>query len=166
MSWAHYLFEREENLDAIYMAARAAMAFFITLVLIRVAGVRLFGRRSSFDIIVIITMGSILARGIVGASSFWATVAASATMILIHRLLGWLSCINEKAERLVKGQATILYRDGNIIKDNLMKTSLSKADLLESLHLEMKKTSLEEVDVAFMETNGRISFILKEGKKE
>ena len=43
---------------------------------------------------------------------------------------------------------------------------MSENDLHESLRLETKKLTLAEIDTAFMETNGRISFILKEDDKQ
>jgi uncharacterized membrane protein YcaP (DUF421 family) len=161
MNWQHYLFEREENLTALQMAARAAMIFIITLILIRIGGVRIFGKKSAVDTIILIVMGSVLARGIVGASSIWPVVAAAGTMIIIHHVLAFLSFKNKKMEALIKGSPTVLYAKGKILYKNLHKKSLSEADLMESLRLETKKTSLEDIETAFMETNGRISFIEK-----
>ena len=54
------------------------------------------------------------------------------------------------------------YKDDQIIWENMKKGSISKQELMESLHLETKKISLESIEIAFLETNGRISFILKE----
>jgi uncharacterized membrane protein YcaP (DUF421 family) len=39
-------------------------------------------------------------------------------------------------------------------------------DLHESLRLETNKLTLSQIDTAFMETNGRISFILKKEKDQ
>ncbi|HET6994138.1 MAG TPA: YetF domain-containing protein [Chitinophagaceae bacterium] len=150
-----------EYLSALQMSVRAAIIFFVLLFLIRVGGVRIFGRRSGFDLVIVITMGSVLARGIVGASPFLATIAASAAMIVIHRLLGWLSSKNRRFEKIIKGDHLVLYDKDRIIMENLEKSSLSREDLEESLRLETKSSSLEKVETAYLETNGRISFILK-----
>jgi uncharacterized membrane protein YcaP (DUF421 family) len=158
----HNLIGQGENLTPTQMAIRAVIAFFITIILIRLGGVRIFGKKSAFDTIVMITMGSVLARGIVGASPFLSVIAAAAAMILIHRLLGWLSFKSRKFEWLLKGTHTVLYQHGKILWKNLEKTSLSEQDLHESLRLETKEDSLENIHTAYMETNGRISFIKKE----
>jgi uncharacterized membrane protein YcaP (DUF421 family) len=155
------LFGHGENLTPLQMAVRAVITFFITLILIRVGGVRIFGKRSGFDTIIMITMGSVLARGIVGASPYLATIAAATAMIIVHRLLAWLSIKNKKLESVIKGKRTVLYEGGKIIFKNLRKAALSEEDLLESLRLETKHNSFEKVEKAFIETNGRISFILK-----
>jgi len=149
-----------ENLTAFQMSARAAIMFVIMLILIRIGGVRIFGKRSGFDTIIMMTMGSIVARGIVGASPFLSTVAAAAAMIVVHRVFGLLSS-NRILETLIKGTPLTLYKDGRILSNNLRRASLTVEDLKESLHLETKSTSLETIETACLETNGRISFILK-----
>ena len=155
------LFGHGEDITPLQMTVRAIIVFFITLILIRIGGVRIFGRRSAVDTIIVITMGSVLARGIVGASPFLATISASAAMIVIHRLLGWLSAKYRRIEIIIKGDHVLLYTNGKIIPKNLEKTSLSKEDLEESLRLETKSNSLDKVESAYLETNGRISFIMK-----
>ena len=126
---------------------------------------RTFAKRSPFDTIITIMLGAVLARGVVGASDYIDTVAASVVMVAMHRTVAWLSVKNKKFERLVKGTYIKLYHDGALIGNNLEKTGMSENDLHESLRLETKKLTLAEIDTAFMETNGRISFILKEKDK-
>ena len=151
-----------EQLSISQMAIRAVIIFIIMIILMRIGGVRIFGKKSAFDTILMITMGAVLARGIVGASPFLSVTGAATAMVLIHRLLGWLSYKSKKIERIIKGTRTILYKDGIILYKNLAKTSLSENDLHESLRLETQQDSLGEIEIAYMETNGRISFIKKE----
>jgi hypothetical protein len=44
------------------------------------AGLRTFAKQSTFDNIIVILLGAVLARGVVGASPFWSTVGASVVM--------------------------------------------------------------------------------------
>ena len=74
------LFGSGEHLTALQMAVRAFIMFFITLALIRFGGMRIFGKKTAFDNILVIMLGAILARGVVGASPFFSTVAASAAI--------------------------------------------------------------------------------------
>ena len=148
------------------MSARAAVIFFVTLILIRIGGVRMFARRSALDTILMITLGAVLSRAIIGASPFISVIAASAAMVIIHRLLGFLSVKSTTIEAIVKGRHTVLYQNGKIVRKNLAKTSISEGDLMESLRLETKDTSLEKIDKAYLEDNGRISFVLKKNSSE
>lgn len=162
MSTINFLFGEGEHLNILQMSCRAFVMFFITLTLLRLGGMRIFGKKSAFDTIIVIMLGAVLARGIVGASSFFATVAAAAVMIVIDRTLAWASLKSKLVSSLVKGTPLVLYMNGELVWDNMKTASLSKEDLLESLRLETNKNSLEEVELAEMETNGRISFVLKE----
>lgn len=164
MNTIYNIFGQGEQLTILQMSARAIVVFFISLLLIRLGGLRLVGKRSSFDTIITITMGSVLARGVVGASPFFSTVAAAASMIAVHRLLAWGACVYNSFDKLVKGKALLLYKDGQILWENMKLATLSKADLLESLRLETKSEDFSHVQKAYLETNGRISFVLKNGK--
>ncbi len=166
MDTIQFLFGEGEKLNILQMSMRSLIMFIIMLILIRFAGRRAFAKKSSFDNIIVIMLGAVLARGVVGASPFWSTVAASVIMIILHRIVAWLSVKNNFVERLVKGNAILLFQKEKIIGKNLTKTGISKKDLHESLRLETKKDSLEDIEDAYLETNGRISFILKKKEEE
>jgi uncharacterized membrane protein YcaP (DUF421 family) len=84
----------------------------------------------------------------------------------MHRLIAWITVRSRKLEKVIKGSYIKLYQDGALIDNNLEKTGMSENDLHESLRLEAKKMTLSEIDTAFLETNGRISFILKDNKEK
>lgn len=161
MNTINYLFGEGEHLTMLQMCMRTFTMFIVMLALIRLSGMRTFAKRSPFDTIITIMLGAILARGVVGASNYIDTIAASILMVSMHRLVAWLSVKNKKFERLIKGTYIKLYSEGAIISNALEKTGMSENDLHESLRLETKKLTLSEIDNAFLETNGRISFILK-----
>jgi uncharacterized membrane protein YcaP (DUF421 family) len=155
-----------EELTILQMSIRAFFTFIIMLVLIRLAGMRTFAKKSSFDNIIVILLGAVLARGVVGASPYGSTVAASVVMVGLHRLVAWLSVKNQQFEKLIKGSYLKLYENGVLKEKKLKKTGMSKNDLQESLRLETNKLTFSEIDTVFMETNGRISFILKKPQQE
>ena len=161
MDTINFLFGEGEKLNMLQMGMRAFLMFFIMLILIRFTGRRAFAKKSSFDNIIVIMLGAVLARGVVGASPFWATVAASIVMVIMHRITAWLAVKNKPVEKLIKGEYISLYNQKKFVDNNLTKTGISKNDLHESLRLETKKDSLEDIESAYLETNGRISFILK-----
>jgi uncharacterized membrane protein YcaP (DUF421 family) len=150
-----------EHLDWIQMSIRAGAMFMITLILIRLGGMRMVRQRSAFDTIIMITMGSVLARGVVGASSFTATIAAAICMIIINRVIAWLVERYKPVNLLVKGKPTLLYSEGHIHWHNMRMASISMSDLMESLRLETKRESFDEVERAVLEANGRISFVMQ-----
>lgn len=151
-----------EDISALHMTARAILVFFIALFLIRFGGLRIIGKKSGFDLVIVIMLGAVLSRGIVGASPFGATIVASAAMVFINKTVAWLCVKNKTLDYFFKGKPVILYTAGKIHWDNMYRVSLSKSDLLTSLRLETNSEDLEQVDVAQIEPNGRISFIFKQ----
>jgi uncharacterized membrane protein YcaP (DUF421 family) len=150
-----------EELNILQTAVRAFVMFFITLALIRLGGMRVFAKKSAFDTIIIIMMGAVLARVITGNAPFIPTVAGSAVMVAVNKLLAWLSVKNVHLNRLIKGQSIRLFHDGKIDWKNMERACLSYSDLMESLRLETLKDSFADIETAYLETNGRISFIEK-----
>jgi uncharacterized membrane protein YcaP (DUF421 family) len=162
MDTIQFLFGEGEELNMLQMSMRAFVMFCIMLLLVRFTGRRAFAKKSSFDNIIVIMLGAVLARGVVGASPFWSTVAASVVMVIMHWIIAWLAVKNRIIERLIKGNYIRLYDNDKFVDNNLAKTGISKNDLHESLRLETKNDTLENIETAFLETNGRISFILKQ----
>lgn len=152
--WGH-----GENLGPVPMAVRALAMFFIVLAEIRFAGARSFGKKTAFDNVVVIMLGSVAARGVVGASPFASTVAACAMIVVVHRLIGRLCVTQRWLARLVEGVRVPLHVKGKILRDNLKLTSISEEDLLESHRLETQSAELSARMDAYLERNGRISFV-------
>ena len=109
-----------EQLNALQMSIRAFVMFLIALLFIRLTGKRAFAKKSPFDNVIVIMLGAVLARGVVGASPFFSTVAAAAMMMIIHRILAWSSVENKLVNKLLKGEIIPLYKDGKI-SQNLYK---------------------------------------------
>lgn len=150
-----------EHLNPIHMGIRAILIFFIALVMIRLGGFRIMGKKSGFDLVIIIMLGAVLARAIVGASPMLSTIAAAGIMIAVNRALAWISLKNPKISALINGKPLVICQDGEINWKNMDKICLSESELYSSLRLERHQNNLAQIKLATMETNGRISFILK-----
>src|SRR4051812_17803505 len=105
----HQLFGEGQQLDTMQMAARALVMFFVALLLIRVGGIRIFGKRDALDNIIAVLMGAILSRGVVGASSFISVTMATTVMVIVHRAIAWICVHNKSIEWLVKGKKIVIY---------------------------------------------------------
>lgn len=161
MEWIHTLFGEGKDLNSLQMSCRAIIAFFITLILIRIAGIRTFGKKSAFDNVIIIMLGSILSRVVVGASPFIPTTLACLAFVLVHWLLARISVYNDTVGRWIKGERTSLYTGGRENEENMKKARISHKDLVEGLRLKINTESFEEVKEIFLERNGEISVVKK-----
>ena len=156
------LFGSGEHLTALQMGARSFVMFFITLALIRIAGMRIFGKKTAFDNILVIMLGAILARGVVGASPFFSTVAAATVMVIVHKILAILAMKHVWVGKIVKGIHRSLFKDGEINWKNMRISSISKDDLMEGVRLEIHSDNLDDVKEAVIEKNGEVSVIKKQ----
>lgn len=155
------IFGEGENLSTLQMSVRAAAIFIITLILLRIAGRRSFGMKSPFDNIIVILLGAILSRTVVGASEFVPTISAALVIAVLHRICAWFGSFNLSFGRVIKGKKIALYQNGQIMRENLKRALVSEADLYAGLRNNLQEESFEHVESAYMESNGQISFVRK-----
>jgi len=150
-----------ENISPLEIAARSAVMFIIALLLIRMAGMRPFGKGDGFDKIITFLIGAILSRGVVGATPFFSTVVSMIVIILIHKLLAKLSIYSKWFGAKVKGERILLFKDGMFLDGNMNRANVTQHDILEDLRLTTQSESLEKIKEAYMERTGEISFVKK-----
>jgi uncharacterized membrane protein YcaP (DUF421 family) len=161
MKWIDILFGHGTELSSLQMGCRAFAAFFIALILLRIAGVRTFGKKSPFDNVIVIMLGSVLSRAVVGASPFIATSVACLVLVVIHWILAKLSYRVEFIGTLVKGKKAVLYEESGQNKKNMENTNISQEDLMEEIRLQINQDDLKDIKKIFIERNGQISIIKK-----
>jgi len=151
-----------ENITPLEIAARSAVMFIVALMLIRLAGMRPFGKGESFDQVITFLIGAILSRGVVGATPFFSTIISVIVIILIHRILSRLSIYSKVIGRIAKGNNYVLYRNGEFVKENMKKANISDNDILEELRLQCKCKEMDNIKEIYLERTGKISFIQKD----
>ena len=151
-----------ENISPLEIAARSAVMFVVALLLIRMAGMRPFGKGEPFDQIITFLIGGILSRGVVGATPFIPTVVSMIVIILVHKVFAKLSIYNKWFGAKVKGEKILLYRDGNFMPENMRRVNITEHDILEDERLQLQSADLNKVTEVYLERTGKISFIKKE----
>ncbi|HXR83486.1 MAG TPA: YetF domain-containing protein [Hanamia sp.] len=149
------------DLTSLQMSIRAFIIFFVALILIRFTGMRVFGIKSAFDTTIIIMLGAVLSRAVVGASPFIPTIVASAVLVVIHKIIATISVSNRTVSHLVKGKHLLLYKDGTLNEKNMRKCSLSFGDVMEEVRLTLNQNNLDNIEEIYMERTGKISVIEK-----
>ena len=150
-----------ENISPLEIAARSAVMFLIALVLIRMSGMRPFGKGNGVDTIISFLIGAILSRGVVGATPFLSTVASAIVILFIHNLIAKLCLHSEWMERIIKGRRYLLYKNGSFVKENMSKADVSEKDIYEELRIQCQLGTLAKIEEVNMERTGEISFVIK-----
>lgn len=141
--------------------ARAALIFLYGLVLVRVAGRRVFGKWSALDIVVSIVVGSNLSRALTGTAPLGGTLLATTLLMLLHWLLAMGAARWQGFSRFVEGHAVPLVHEGRLDEAERRFHAVSMADLQESL----RQSGLERPEQAekvALEPSGKIT-VLKGG---
>ncbi|HEY1077971.1 MAG TPA: YetF domain-containing protein [Fontimonas sp.] len=158
--WVLDFFGTGDDLDLLHMCSRAAVVFLLMLVMVRAAGRRSFALRSPFDLVVTILLGAVGGRAIVGASPFWPTMAACATLVLMHRGVAWLAVASPLIARIVNNPVRLLWSNGHIDPKAMRRALLTEEDLLEAAR-DAGERDLTRFAEIRLERSGRITLIRK-----
>ncbi len=143
------------------MVCRGTLIFFYTLLLVRFGGRRIFGKNSSFDIVLGVILGSIMSRALTANAKFIPTLAAATALVLLHWILAELSQRLPGFGHLVKGTEVRLVDDGQVLPEALNRTNLTEHDLMEALRTGGGTMTLEKVKAAYLERSGEISVVTR-----
>ena len=155
------LFGQGESITVIQMCFRAIVIYLIAILYVRLAGKRAFGRISTFDNIIVITLGALLSRAIVGISPFPHILASCLVLVFFHRLVAWITLRNHTIGKIVKGEPDSLFKNGKPNETNLHKNCISRNDLMEGVRMKLNENKLDNVDEVFIERNGEFSVVKK-----
>jgi uncharacterized membrane protein YcaP (DUF421 family) len=149
---------RVEMLDVyLLQAARAAAYYLGLLVLVRLAGKRLAGQTTTFDLLILITLGVVLQTTALqdGAAN---AVIFVITVFGLHRGLAVWCARSKLVRKLVRGSPRPLVRDGHVIEKALVAEAISRAELLAGLR-KLGFERPEDVKLAVLEETGHISAV-------
>lgn len=149
------------NITASQVAARAVLVFCAALAMLRVAGPRTFGRGTAFDLVLKITLGSLLSRAVMAASPLGSTLLACVIFVGLHRLLAMVAYRYDWFGWLIKGEATMLAEDGQLLRDQMRQSEITEKELLEGLRETASMSSINQVESMHLERSGKLSVVKK-----
>ncbi|MGE3979563.1 MAG: DUF421 domain-containing protein [Nitrospira sp.] len=141
-----------------------AFAYYAVLVTVmRLAGKRLAGQTTTFDLVILITISVVLQtttlrEGILNALVFIATVFGA------HQLLAAVCARSSRIRNIVRGRPRPLIRNTQVDFNALAMEGLSYEELLAGLR-KLGYSSPEGIRIATLEETGHISAIALEEKR-
>lgn len=149
---------KSEQLGFAHMGARAFLMYILLIAIIRAGKKRFLGRATAFDVVLSILVGSIAARAITGGAPYFPSLFAILVLVGMHWVFSSLARSSSSFSSLIKGNATLLIRNGRIDEKALKDAHMSRDDLGEDLR-EEGVSNLAEVAEARLERSGRLSVI-------
>jgi uncharacterized membrane protein YcaP (DUF421 family) len=150
----------EKDLQWYQMFIRTIIVFISAIVFIRIAGMRTFGTKTAFDVVVSITLGALLSRCISGHYPFFATLSSALFLALFHRICSWAIYKSNFLSKIMEGQSILLYKNGEKKKHLMAKNCISDKDITKALH-EDCLSDLEKVKEIWLEPDGKLSVVKK-----
>ena len=151
--------------ECMNIAGRTIVMAIIIFFLTKLLGKKQISQLSFFDYIVGITIGSTVADiSLDIEKNFMGGIVSLVIFVMIAYFISVITMKSIAARRFLVGVPTVLVEKGKIIESGLKKSKLDVNELLAEARIE-GYFDLEEIDYAFMEINGAISFLPKEKDK-
>lgn len=140
--------------------ALAVVAMLWIILLTRVVGLRSFSKMTTFDFVMTVAMGSLLAGA--AQATTWAqliqAMAAMAGLFAAQYAIARLRFVSDMAEDALQNTPVILMRDGVIDEQALGTTRVARKDLIAKLR-QANVHDMSAVRAVVLETTGDISVI-------
>jgi uncharacterized membrane protein YcaP (DUF421 family) len=141
---------------------RATVMFFALYLLVRVMGKRELAQMTPFELIVLVVLGDLIQQGVTHNDfSLTGAILAIVTMAFWALALSWTTYYFPKAEAVLDGEPRVIVRDGQIVRENLHRDRLTRAEILSEMRL-AGIARLDDVAWAILEPRGKVSFIKRE----
>ena len=135
-----------------------AVLYYVGLVaILRLAGKRLAGQTTTFDLVVLIQLAVVLQMAVLGEGPARAAVFV-VTVLVVHRLNAKACARWPSLRRMLRGEPRALITQGLVLDDALAAEGMSREELLAGLR-KLGIASPEEVELAVLEETGHISAV-------
>ncbi len=143
------------------IVVRAIVMFLFLWLITRAVGRSTLGELSTFDLLLYVTMGDLIQQAVTQQDfSVTGGMLAVGVFALMTVLLSWVQWRFPKLQPVVNGRAVVVIRDGEPVENALKRERLSLADLMAAARQQGIRW-LDEVDLAVLEADGRISFFTR-----
>lgn len=135
------------------------IAYIAIIFFLRISGKRTLSKWNSFDFVVTIAFGSILASILLSTKDYLGTgILAFALLILFQYMLTWVAVRSSWVQKLVKAEPALLLYKGQLQKDVLKRERVAEGEVLAALRAS-GIGAIEDADAVVLETDGSFSVI-------
>lgn len=141
------------------MVLRAILIYLLVFILLRTIGKKQIGEMSPFDFVLLLIISEAVSNGLLGDDkSITGAAILATTLVALNALVDRVSFKFNWFERLLEGEMQTLVKEGRIIEKVREREKITMSEMESSLR-EHGLRRWEEVYLAVIETNGKISMI-------
>lgn len=135
------------------------LGYILIIFLLRISGKRTLSKWNSFDFVVTIAFGSILAAMLLSKSTSLAQAGLGFGLLVLYQfILTWLAARSGIVQKLIKAKPTLLFYDGQFIHNHLQQERIAEGEVLAAIRSQ-GIGDLNQVDAVILETDGSFSVI-------
>lgn len=144
------------------MVVRCIVLYLYIILIYRIMGKKELGKLSITDFIVTILMAECAVASILEENiSIFMSILPITVLGLLQMLLSYISLKSDKFRKLIDGTPSVIIKNGKLIFSTMSKLRYTLDDLITQLR-EQGVKSVEEVNYAILENNGKLSIFPKE----
>jgi uncharacterized membrane protein YcaP (DUF421 family) len=141
---------------------RTAFMYFFIFIIMRLMGKREIAKLSVFDLVISIMIAEIAVIVIESKEkSMMLAIAPILLLVFIQIGFAYVSLKNQKLRMWFDGKPSVLIRDGHLNRKEMRKQRYNLDDLMTQLR-ENQVTEIDKVELAVLESTGKLSVIMKE----
>lgn len=137
--------------------------YLLVAFILRLMGKREVGQLGTFDLVVFILIAEIVAMAIEYKDNFVYNLTPVFVLLFLQILIAKISLKSVKFRRFMDGKPVVIIKNGVIDFKNMIEQRYTLDDLLVQLR-EKDVRSIDEVDYAILEINGKLSVFKKDDK--
>lgn len=137
--------------------------YVLVAIIFRVMGKREVGQLGTFDLVVFILIAELVALALEHKDGFLINLVPVIILVLLQIVIAKISLKSVKFRNFIDGKPVIIIKKGIVNFKNMVEQRYTLDDLLLQLR-EKDVRSLDEVDYAILETNGKLSVFKKDDK--
>lgn len=135
------------------------IAYVAIIAFLRFSGKRTLAKWNSFDFVVTIALGSVLASSLISTQDeFGKAILAFALLILFQYIITWISVRSSIIQKLIKAEPSLLLYRGEMKRDVMKKERIAEGEILAALRAN-GVSAIEDADAVVLETDGSFSVI-------
>jgi uncharacterized membrane protein YcaP (DUF421 family) len=140
------------------IVVRAVVLFGFLWMVTRVVGRSTLGELSTFQLLLYVTMGDLVQQSITQQDySLTSGILAVSVFALLTIVISWVKLRWPRVRPLVHGVPVVIVKAGEPVLDVMRRERMSADDLMAAAR-EKGIRRLTEVDLAVLETDGKVSF--------
>lgn len=147
-----------EILQLLEIMFRTSFMYFYTILNVRLMDKRSLGQLSSFDVIIIIALGTSVGDPMFYHVPLLQAMVVISTIVFMERIVAKLIETVPFFEMLISGKPVLLIKHGKVLEKNIKKENITLEELNSILRLKGVKNT-GEVSYAYLEPSGNISVL-------